>query len=464
MKTSAILRIVSACAAAATLLAAAPACAAKPAAAVTRQVVVASDPQGASITIDGVPQGAAPLTLQLAPGGHLVETSMKGYETDFRTLVVGDMAGGETIRLKPATAAVLVQSEPAGAVITRDGVNLGFTPMLMPEVPFGAYRVELSLAGYKPQQIELVVAAASPQKIATRLVSSSAALDITSDPPGAAVSVNGVPRGQTPVTVDKIEEGQSSLEILAQGYEPFRQQLSLSAGEVFKLHAPLVAIPSKLAIVTIPEGARVYVENQYKGDSPLNLDGLPAGSYRIRVEKPSFEPMARTIELGRNTEVVEEFKLSANVGSLRFTSSPAGVTVFVNGREFGTTEARTNATDQISEPLEVGGLPVGEQELVFTRKGHAETRRKIVVNRGETTVVDLVRLERLFIPDVEVQTRTAAYRGVYVSKNDEFYRVETKPGLTMSIPNKDIVTVRLIREENVVQDNVSTNQTGAAGF
>jgi hypothetical protein len=34
----------------------------------------------------------------------------------------------------------------------------------------------------------------------------------------------------------------------------------------------------------------------------------------------------------------------------------------------------------------------------------------------------------------------------------------------MSIPNKDIVTVRLIREENVVQDNVSTNQTGAAGF
>ena len=128
----------------------------------------------------------------LAPGGHLVETSMKGYETDFRTLVVGDSSGGETIRLKPATAAVLVQSEPAGAVITRDGVNLGFTPMLMPEVPFGAYRVELSLAGYKPQQIELVVAAASPQKIATRLVSSSAALDITSDPPGAAVSVKAM--------------------------------------------------------------------------------------------------------------------------------------------------------------------------------------------------------------------------------------------------------------------------------
>ena len=64
----------------------------------------------------------------------------------------------------------------------------------------------------------------------------------------------------------------------------------------------------------------------------------------------------------------------------------------------------------------------------------------------------------------EFRVSTAAYRGVYVSKNDEFYRVETKPGLTMSIPNKDIVTVRLIREENVVQDNVSTNQTGAAGF
>ena len=135
----------------------------------------------------------------------------------------------------------------------------------------------------------------------------------------------------------------------------------------------------------------------------------------------------------------------------------------VAGREFGTTASLTNATDRISEPLEVSGVPVGEQEVVFTRNGYAEARRKIVVNRGETAVVDLVRLERLFIPDVEVQTRTAVYRGVYVSKSAEFYRMETNPGLTMSIPIPDIVAVRLIREENVVQDNAVTNTTEAAG-
>lgn len=465
MKPFSLIHAFFACAAAAALLAAAtPAFAAKPAAPVEREVVVASDPPGASIAIDGSPRGVAPLTLQLAPGAHLVETSLKGYENDFRTLVVGDAAGAsETIRLKPATAAVLVQSEPAGAAVTRDGVNVGFTPLLLPEVPFGTYRMELALAGFKPQQIELVVAAASPQKIAARLVSSSASLEITSEPAGADVRINGVLRGQTPITVDKIEEGQSALEVAAEGYTPFSQQVALAAGEVFKIHAPLVAIPSTLSIATLPAGARVYVDNQFKGESPLKIADLAAGSYRVRVEKPGFEPMARTIELGRNTAVVEEFKLAANVGSLRVSTSPAGVSVLVNGREFGTTASLTNATDRISEPLEVSGVPVGEQEVVFTRNGYAEARRKIVVNRGETAVVDLVRLERLFIPDVEVQTRTAVYRGVYVSKSAEFYRMETNPGLTMSIPIPDIVAVRLIREENVVQDNAVTNTTEAAG-
>ncbi len=418
-----------------------------------QQATITSDPAGASVTIDKVQVGTTPFSTSLAPGRHLVMVGHKDYEPAYRTLELGAVPVVEHFKLLPVTSAVLILSDPPGATVTRDGANAGVTPLLLPEVPIGRYRIDIALTGYKPQQVELNVSGNMPQRIDAKLVGSSATLDITSAPEGASVTVNGVYRGVTPLKVDKIQEGQSFLEVAAEGYAPYREQLQLSAGEVFAVHAPLSALPSKLSIVSIPEGARVYVDNEFKGETPLELDGIPAGSYRIRVEKEGFDIMARTIEIGNNKSVTEEFRMAPNVGGVRIVTSPADVSVFVAGKLVGKTTAGTNATDQISEPLEIRGLPIGETEIVFQRQGYAEVRRKATISRDEMAVVETAKLPRLFVPDVEVRTEIGTYTGVYISKNAEYYRVETSPGVIRSFPTKDIVRIRLIRAGNIVEDN-----------
>lgn len=416
--------------------------------------VVASEPSGATVSVNGTPQGSTPITLQLPPGSYVLETSAPSYQTDFRSLVLNETSPtGETIHLKPATAAVLIQSTPAQATVLKDGVQVGLTPLLIPELPFGMYRIEIQRTGYKPHVAELHVASTSPQKLTASLVSSSAALQITSDPVAATVRLNGITRGSTPLTLDAIEEGQVTIEIASEGYESFKEQITLAAGETFTLHTPLSPIPSTLSIISIPPHARVYVNNEFQGESPLTLEKLPGGSYRIRIEKQNFEPMARDVQLARNTRVVEEFKLTPNVGSLLFTTTPPHVEISIQGTRYGKTIPSSTESDTVSEKCLLSNIPAGQQTLVFSRKGYIDVKKTIDIKKGETHNLELIKLERLFIPNVEVKTKTATYQGVYVSKNDEFYRLETKPGLTMSIPMGDIVTIRFIREENAALDN-----------
>ncbi len=418
-----------------------------------QQVTITSDPAAASVTLNGTQVGTTPYHTSLAPGRHLIVVSQKDYESSYRTLELSTVSMVEHFKLQPVTSTILILSEPPGATVTRDGATAGVTPLLLPEVAVGRYRIDIALTGYKPQQVELNVSRSTPQRINANLVSSSATLDVTSIPTGASVSVNGVYRGVTPIKVDKIQEGQSFLEVVADGYAPYKEQLQLAAGEIFAVHAPLLALPSKLSIVSIPDGARVYVDNQFKGETPLELDKTSAGSYRIRVEKDGFELMARTVDVANNQTVTEEFRMTANVGSLRIVTSPADVSIFIAGKLVGKTSSGTNATDQISNPLEISGLPIGETEIVLQRQGYSEVRRKVTINRDEVSVVETTKLSRLFVPDVEVKTGIGTYTGVYISKSDEFYRVETSPGVIQSFPTKDITRIRLIRADNIVDDN-----------
>ena len=418
------------------------------------QTSVTSDPAGAAVKVNGIQRGITPLELSLPPARYLVELSLKDFENAVRTIDCAPGAASATadFKLAPITAPVLISTEPSGVTITRDGAFAGVSPLLLPEVPIGRYRIDLALGGYKPQQVELNVSSATPQQIKTTLINSSATLNITSEPDGAAVSVNGIFRGEAPVTVDRIQEGKSLIEITSKGFTPYKEEITLSAGEAFAIHAKLIAIPAKLRIASEPAGAKVYIDNQLRGNTPLELPEIPSGTYRVRVEMPNHEPMARTVELANNQESVEEFKLTQTVGSLRVVTSPADVSIFIGGKLFGETVAGTNATDQISEPLDLQNVPVGESEVLFQRQGYAQVKQTVVVERGQTLVMETVKLARMFVPDVEISTARGVYKGVYINQDQDFYRIETSPGVIRAIPVKDITRRRLIRSENTADD------------
>lgn len=418
------------------------------------QVHIITEPAGATITVDGEPRGEAPVTLtNLAPGKHLLVAEKRNHATVRRTIdLISGARSSEEIRLEPILGLILIQSTPTGADVEIAGAHRGNTPALITDLPLGRYRARLSKPGYIPREIELKVEGRSPKKFDVTLTSDSAALALDSEPPGADVTLNGVARGETPCTIERIPSGAAKLELSLAGFEPYSESLKLSAGENQTITAVLKPIPSNLEIVSIPAGARIYVDNQFRGKAPVKMEKLTPGTYRVRAELKAHDIMLRNVEIGRAQNTVEEFRLLRNAGGIAITTEPADVNILLDGKNIGFTMADTNRTDRVSEPFSANLIPCGVHVLTLTKPGYYETKKEVNIVRDEIYTKHY-RLARRFIPNYEVKTETEVYRGILIEVDAQRnVKLETHPGIFKTIMNAEIKSARPLRKDKIEED------------
>jgi hypothetical protein len=412
-------------------------------------IQVNTTPAGADVTVDGQAYGASPATCDGLEGGlHLVVVRKDGFREVRRSVEL--QSGQRTaleLKLEALAGLVLIQSSPTGAEVTVNGAFRGATPLMIPDFPYGEHRIKVAKNGYFEKEVQLTVADRTPQKIAVALVADAVSIDFASTPSGAEVSVNGAGKGQTPCRVEQIPSGTVEIEVKLAGYQPYREKISLKAGDEHKVDAKLSASPGGLQIVTLPEKARVYIDNQFRGESPVTLSGLAPGSYRVRVEMKGFDPDARTVEVKPGTPVVEEFRLVSNSGILLLVTDPPDVQVFIDGQEMGRTKAATAGS--LSEPLRLEGLSRGEHTLQLTRRGYTHAPRKLQVEPNR--VISLTeKLTRLFIPDVRLKVSLEG-RETYVTGlllqalPDGGLEVEIRPGVVARYTKAEIMSREPLR-------------------
>jgi len=415
---------------------------------------VESTPSGAELYINNQGPFSTPhVTTDLLPGTHLITVQARGFHTRRQTITLG---AGERVplnmELEPRTGLVLIHTQPDDVEVKINSVNKGSTPLLLTDLPWGQHTVHLSKPGYRDRTVGLSITGRSPIYINETLTTSSATLTVESTPPGARITLNGSSRGTTPATIEEVPEGTAVLELHMEGYEPFSESLTLAAGQRVQRNAELTPIPAGITIVSIPEGARIYVNNQYQGRSPVTLENLPPGDYRIRGELPGHEPLARTVHLENAANPTEELRLQSNAGTLVVVTQPAGAKVFVDGVERGMTDFSPDETDRVSRPLTIGLIPAGEREVKLVAERYYPLTLNVTIRPNETTILQPQELRRQFIPNLEVRTRTDVYTGVFVGTlpNGDI-RLEVRPGVMRRISREDIVSQRPIRDPALPQ-------------
>ncbi len=411
-------------------------------------------PAAAEVYINSEGPFATPyVTTELQPGTHLITVQARGFNTHRQTIT---LAAGEriplNIELEPLTGLVLIHTVPEGVEVKVNNSNKGTTPLLLTDLPMGQHTLHLSKSGYLEKTIDLAITGRAPRHIKETLISSSAALTIASSPPGARITLNGASRGTTPATVDQVPQGSATLELHMEGYRPFTETIRLAAGQNAQIHAALTPIPATMQVVSIPAAARIYVNNQFVGVSPVTLENLTPGTYRIRGELPGHEPMARTVQLANAANQTEELRLQSNAGQLVVVTQPAGIKVYIDGVERGTTSFKPDETDQVSNPLTIDLVPHGEREVKLVAKGFYPLTFNVTINKNETTVLQPRRLERQFIPDLEIRTRSEVYTGVYLGTmaNGDI-RIEVRPGIIQRIPAREIINQKPLQRPAVPQ-------------
>jgi len=415
--------------------------------AATAQLRVGTLPAGATVVCDGILRDAAPVTIDgLAPGPHLIRVELAGYVPDSRTvrLAAGEKSAVE-INLEQETGLVLVHSTPAGADIAVDGAHRGKAPLLLTDLPRGNYRIKASSPGYQEREMELRVEGRTPQKLDVTLNSDSARLTVNSNPEGAAVVVNGLSHGVTPCVIEQVPSGESKIVLTMPNYASYQSTVTLRAGDDHKIDAELNPLPASLSIVGVPAGAKVYVDEQLRGQTPLTMETIAPGTYSVRVEMNGYDPETRSIELKNRDSRVEEFNLVRNVGTLEVVTDQAGTSIMVNGADKGMAPVQT---DKTVDPLRIE-LPVGEYKVEFVKKGYFPVVKTVnIVKSGSVSLRE--SMKRNFVADTVVRLKSnEVLTGVAGRKfpNGDV-EIETRPGIFKTVKSDEIMSIESVAAEN----------------
>jgi len=128
------------------------------------------------------------------------------------------------------------------------------------------------------------------------------ALHVESQPAGAAVTVDGQPRGVTPLDVPELPLGHHDVKVELKGYTPATQGVELGPDAPradLKLALARVAPAMGVAdILSTPMGATVKVDGAVVGHTPLTDLKLKPGPHEVEVSKDGYESWSQTVTAG----------------------------------------------------------------------------------------------------------------------------------------------------------------------
>jgi hypothetical protein len=119
------------------------------------QVIVQSRPAAARIAIDGEDRGVTPLTMDLAPGPHVLEVRVGRSEPRVLPVVIEQGVQREIyveLQSVATVGALDIRTEPATARVTLGGQFRGTTPLILRDLPPGEHIVLLEAGSRKITQ------------------------------------------------------------------------------------------------------------------------------------------------------------------------------------------------------------------------------------------------------------------------------------------------------------------------
>ena len=131
---------------------------------------------------------------------------------------------------------------------------------------------------------------------------------VRTEPPGAAVTLDGERRGETPLSLRDVPFGRHVVEVSHPGFAASPREVILSAEDdivpvSFEMRPESAArqdaggvATTSLAVESRPAGARVFIDREVVGVTPLVLS-VPPGTHRVRIERDGYRPWVTTVEV-----------------------------------------------------------------------------------------------------------------------------------------------------------------------
>ncbi|MBI4895984.1 MAG: PEGA domain-containing protein [Candidatus Aenigmarchaeota archaeon] len=350
----------------------------------------------------------------------------------FATNYMTDVATGYVVGTTSTPTILFVNSSPTGALIEIDRGGVGPTPLGIVGITPGVHELRLSKTGYYPYSGNVTVVANQTTSVFVPLTKVTYAnLTVKTTPPTALIYVDTVYRGTGPVLKLKLQQGWYALRVEKSGYYTNSSSVYLPGNSQKTVSVTLVPLPTGTLFVnsTPVTGASVYLDQVYKGLTPLTISGVVQGYHSVNLTKVGYVPYYNTSFYVVGNKVNTFTGYLALAGSLFVNSTPQGASITVDGIYKGLT------------PITVGTISEGNHAVKLTKSGYYDYPITTYIFAGQTTYLSIT-LIRLTTNETNQTgglyvTSTPSLANVYV---DSIYRGLTPIIVTnLSVGYRDVI-------------------------
>jgi len=145
-------------------------------------------------------------------------------------------------------------------------------------------------------------------------------------------------------------------------------------------------VTGSLIVKTRPSGAEIIVDKRSRGRSPLTLESLDPGRFKVRVELTGYEPAAKTvlIRTGRKSNLTLLLDKIVTTGRLKISSDPTGAEWYLDGAYVGLTPDILRDVEKGSHKISVNKS--GYQKWTTTATVYSKKETPVVAGLEKITV------------------------------------------------------------------------------
>ena len=235
-------------------------------------------------------------TETLAPDGDSLTVPARQRD-DNKSEVANADKGEKLIEIPVDVGELIVTSYPSGASVWLNGKKVGNTPYKNKNMAVNNYEVMVSLEGYQDFSQAINVRPNILTPIEANLAVLTGTIDITSEPSGASIILNGQIEGTTPYQQNK-KIGSYNIILRKEGYEDYETVIALEPNEVNQTNGKLIALFGGIRMLVRPFGS-IYIDDRLqKKDAFAQFSmELQVGRHKISVVHPTLGTWQKAVEI-----------------------------------------------------------------------------------------------------------------------------------------------------------------------
>ena len=203
-------------------------------------------------------------------------------------------------------------------------------------------------------------------------------------PSGAAVEIDGNFVGNSPIR-KRIFVGTHHVKAVKSGYGTLvLREIQIERGKKLEISRKLPSL-----IRSSPPGAEVYIDDEYKGKTPLSFE-FQQGYHRVLLKKPKYVDLSKRFFVADMVmKPMPIFQLTPveTVYPVNISSKPAGAIIYIEGNRVGETPKQLELpADRYSIRIFKDGYQQIDDELIIPDTKEYKTVLKPIIFYGSISI------------------------------------------------------------------------------